>query len=183
MNSLSIETELATRIHDVRLVRDIIQRYQLSHHDMDAVFIAAASQGFIATLKYIIGIGYHITQYAKCYIQACEMAAMSGHIAVVKMLHKHGYNIRHNNDAMLQLAAEHGQLAMMRYLHKKGANLRVRYHAVWRLAAMNGHLDIIHYLDSATTPKACVKIRALALAIGQGHVAVVRYLFRADTDP
>ncbi len=108
---------------------------------------------------------------------ALRWVSEKGSCAAVRMLVKHGANMRARDDMILRLAAHCGHLDVVEYLLDQGANAHAQEYDALCRSASTGCLDVVRLLlDRAP---ASVNIRQdmpLRIAAKHGHLDVVKEL-------
>ena len=74
------------------------------------------------------------------------MAALNGHLDIVKYAVSIGGNARDNDDWAVRWAAYNGHIEVVKYLVSIGADVSVYDNYSVCLAAANGHLEVVRYL-------------------------------------
>ena len=126
----------------------------------------AASNGHLAIVAYLHGIGY------KCSYRAILGAAENGYLDVIKYLHTHKAEYNH---VALREAILNNHLDIVKYLYE---TVKVPYrpwteHIIDQLA-QKGQLEMIKYMH--TTLKESHSWQALVNAAERGHLKTVKYL-------
>ena len=106
--------------------------------------------------------------------RAIDMAAMLGHLDVVKWLHEH--RAEGFSGFALDLAASKGHLEVVKWLVDHGAN---RSSCAFDMAASGGHLDALKWMHGRRFP--CTK-EAMDGAAANGHLDVVRWMYENRTE-
>ena len=112
----------------------------------------------------------HENRKEDCTVKAIDWAAKNGHLEVVKWLH-HNRREGCTEDAM-DWAAEYGHLEVVQWLHENRTEGCTEY--AMDLAAEHGHLHIVKWLHENRT-EGCTP-DAMDWAAGNGHLEVVRWL-------
>lgn len=126
------------------------------------------------------------SEKARGHKTALIAAAERGHLAVVRLLLKHGadVNARNNShDTGLRLAARGGHTEIVRLLLESGADVNARNPLI--SAAFNGHVEIARLLIShkaQLNPVTSSGQTPLHWAATLGHVELVRLLIRHNAD-
>ena len=146
----------------------------------------AAKGGHIPAIQALQALGENdLEQVDLKGFTAAILAAMMGHLEVVKYLHMSGCNLEHADKdgyTVVSVAAQNGHLEVVKYLGAHGCQLdqgtKDGYTAVI-LAAQHGHLEVVTYLQSAGCDLNKVAnngYSACILAAMEGHLEVVKFL-------
>lgn len=113
---------------------------------------------------------------------ALILAAMYGHLSIVKYLHDKGADIHTNDDEALRESAYYGHYDIVRFLIKKGANVSANEDEAVRSAAQKEHLDIVQYLIKHGANIHARDDEALDTAVERGRLNVVSFIFNDTVD-
>ncbi|RDW58387.1 hypothetical protein BP5796_12317 [Coleophoma crateriformis] len=121
------------------------------------------------------------------------LAARSGRLEIVSLLHEHGGNIHERNNkgwTPLSVAANYGHLKVVRFLYEHGADIHTPTHHGWtptNVASENGHLDIVkffyeHGADTDIHKATNDGWTPINVASENGRLEIVKFLFEHGAD-
>lgn len=77
---------------------------------------------------------------------ALQLAALHGHMDIVRLLVENGADVHAGNDMPLRGAAEEGHIEIVKFLLERGADMTANNNLSIRAAAKNGHFDTVALL-------------------------------------
>jgi ankyrin repeat protein len=77
---------------------------------------------------------------------ALQLAALNGHMEIVRLLVENGADVHAGNDMPIRWAAEEGHLEIVKFLLERGADMTANNNVAIRMAAKNGHFDTVALL-------------------------------------
>jgi ankyrin repeat protein len=77
---------------------------------------------------------------------ALQLAALHGHMAIVRLLCENGADVHAAGDMPLRWAAEGGHIEIVKFLLERGADRAANNNVAIRMAAKNGHFDTVALL-------------------------------------
>jgi ankyrin repeat protein len=146
----------------------------------DRLLIENARQGNLEGVRHALELGAIDHAYGGALI----IAALNGHLEIVKFLLENDHYINRHQDLALKNAAHHGHLEIVKFLVKNGANIHTDEDEVDPLgsAAVRGHLEIVKFLLENGADIHASKDRSLINAALSGHLEIVKFLVENGAD-
>jgi ankyrin repeat protein len=122
----------------------------------DNLYLSASYNGHIATLQYLVSIGFDVWSKNFHGTNAYSLAAYGGHIETMKYLESISTGIdikavnRDGNNAFL-FASKNGKVEVMKWLEKKGFDISIKNNYgnnAYLVASYNEHVNVMEWLEN-----------------------------------
>ena len=158
---------LAAQIGSVYLVKNLVKQTDIVMA-VDSInsLLAAAAEGRLDIVKYLVEHGADVTAYDQLGIDAVQKAAEKGHLAVVQYLVEQGAEPDapgYGGTTALVLATQFGHLEVVKYLVDQGAKVSALDDQPLDNPGGNDNSDTIRYLASRGLLLSAEEKKALGL--------------------